>query len=84
MKLITIPEISNKQCNLFLRKKMVKWTNRSGQTNYSTRKVLSALTDVWFQAKRQFNFLQGQMDAGEGVAFELEGTDQSGLNQNDI
>ena len=37
-------------------------------------KFFSRLTDVWFQAKRQFNFLQGQMDAGEGVAFELEGT----------
>jgi hypothetical protein len=37
-------------------------------------KFFSRLTDVWFQAKRQFNFLQGQMEAGKGVAFELEGT----------
>ena len=37
-------------------------------------RFFSRLTDVWYQAKRQFNFLQGQMEAGEGVAFELEGT----------
>ena len=40
----------------------------------SLAKFFSRLSDVWFQAKRQFDFLKGQMDAGRGVAFELEGT----------
>ena len=40
----------------------------------SLGKFFSRLSDVWFQAKRQFDFLKGQMDAGRGVAFELEGT----------
>jgi hypothetical protein len=40
----------------------------------SLGKFFSRLSDIWFQAKRQFDFLKGQMDAGRGVAFELEGT----------
>ncbi len=40
----------------------------------SLHKLFSRLTDLLFLAKRQYEFLQGRAKAGQGVAFNFEGT----------